>query len=251
MQVCGKLGICRAILGAERRSRLFVDRRIDPRRKLNFENLDETWFSAFFRLLVQGSRLSDLAIRLQSMTFIVFNYDRCLEHFLWNAIQNYYNIDESTAAMALANLKIIHPYGSIAALPWQQQSNSMEFGAEPTASDLLRLYGRIRTFTQTTICRSEDSSVILKQLGNASLILFLGFAYHALNLTILIPTHQADWSPLAECYGTAAGISTPDARLLAQELSVHSGLSLDRIILRNDLKCADLFSEYWRALELR
>ena len=251
MQVCGKLGICRAILNAERQSALFADRRNDPVRKLDFSNVDGTWFAAFFRLLTQGCRIDDLDDRLQSITFVVFNYDRCIEHFFCNGIQNYYNVNEATAVKALANLNVIHPYGSVGALPWQQPSDSMEFGAEPMASDLVRLFGGIRTFTESTKPDSEVTEQIHMRLAEARLVLFLGFAYHSLNLKLLRLEPRGEWGPFADCYGTAVGLSTPDTSVLSQELASLSGLCLDRIVLRNDLKCADLFSEYWRTLELR
>src|SRR5262249_47829985 len=47
---CGKIAICRSILEAERRSKLFYDRR-HIHDTINFSSLQETWYPAFYRLL--------------------------------------------------------------------------------------------------------------------------------------------------------------------------------------------------------
>lgn len=250
-QICGKLGICRAILAAERRSTLFTDTRADPKRSLDFQKVDSTWFSAFFRLLTQECRIADLPSRLESLCLVVFNYDRCIEHFLWNAIQHYYRVDHAVASSVLSNVKILHPYGSVGGLPWQRGTHSVEFGAEPATQEFLEIFDGIRTFTESTNPDSDDTKSIRRHLTEAQLVLFLGFAYHSLNLKLLTPDPRGEWGPTADCYGTAFGLSTPDTNLLTQELATLSGLPLDRITLRNDLKCADLFNEYWRTLELR
>jgi hypothetical protein len=51
------------------------------------------------------------------VSFIVFNYDRCIEHFIFHAAQSYYGVDPGRAAQFVAAISFYHPYGSIAPLP--------------------------------------------------------------------------------------------------------------------------------------
>ena len=88
LELCGKLAIVRSILEAERRSSLYVYKQTD-RQHPGYSALDETWYSAFMQLLTQNCRIEQLPERLSKITFVVFNYDRCVEHFLFHGIQNY------------------------------------------------------------------------------------------------------------------------------------------------------------------
>ena len=86
--VCGKLAIARAILAAEGRSALAISPN-NINNKLNFTKCTTTWFNAFFQLLTENCRIEDLPARLKSIAIVTFNYDRCIEHFMFNAVQNY------------------------------------------------------------------------------------------------------------------------------------------------------------------
>ncbi len=92
VKLCGKLAIVRSILEAELNSHLFFDdRKRDA--KLNFANLQETWYNNFSRLLVEGCPNENVYNLFDNVSFIIFNYDRCIEQFLFNAVQNYYAIE--------------------------------------------------------------------------------------------------------------------------------------------------------------
>src|SRR2546430_5733417 len=76
--LCGKLAIAQCILQAERQSLL----KVDPGNIYNtidFIRAGGTWFNRFVQLLTQNCTADDLADRLKTITFIVFNYDRCIE----------------------------------------------------------------------------------------------------------------------------------------------------------------------------
>lgn len=72
--LCGKIAIVRAILQAEEKSKLSGE-------KINFQSIEDTWFTKFFRLLFENCRPESLEERIKSIVLIVFNYDRCIEHF--------------------------------------------------------------------------------------------------------------------------------------------------------------------------
>ena len=132
MELCGKLAIVRSILVAEGQSLLHFKReRVNSRP--NFKVLESTWYNGFFRLLVKNCRKADLPARFASVVLVVYNYDRCIEHFLYHALQNYYGMEDSEAADLVSAIALFRPYGSIGHLPWQQDQMSVEFGSEPNA----------------------------------------------------------------------------------------------------------------------
>ena len=83
---CGKLGIARCILEAEASSLMRVDNR-NIYNKINFKELETTWYNAFFQTLVQGCQVTNMAKRLSNVAIITFNYDRCIENYLHSSLR--------------------------------------------------------------------------------------------------------------------------------------------------------------------
>ena len=90
----------------------------------------------------------DLKERFKSITLIIFNYDRCIEHFIYYALQNYYRLSGSESAELIKCINMYHPYGDVGTLPWVNQNGAMEFGTEPRSKQLLELVKKIKTFTE-------------------------------------------------------------------------------------------------------
>ena len=97
--------------------------------------MEDSWFGRFVKLLTENCRLGDLEQRLQSVALIVFNYDRCIEHYLQFAIANYYAIEPREAA-ALLSLEIYYPYGTDGRLsvPGQPTADAVDFGLAATVA---------------------------------------------------------------------------------------------------------------------
>lgn len=103
----------------------------------------------------------------------------------------------------------------------------------------------IKTFTEGI----EDKAalrIIHARIQNAQTIVFLGFAYHDLNLSIL-----ATGKPLSPklVLGSAMGISGSDSAVIQQEL--HRKLQISAgssITLLPGKTCSALFQEYLRTL---
>jgi len=89
---CGKLPVARCILEAESQSTLLVDQS-NIYNKLDFGLVENTWFNAFFQFLTENCQKADIPARLQQISIISFNYDRCIEHYLHVALQNYYGME--------------------------------------------------------------------------------------------------------------------------------------------------------------
>ena len=250
LELCGKLAIVRSILEAERKSLLYFD---PTGRKpgLNYQPLESTWFNAFMQLLTENCRAEQLKERLSLIGLVVFNYDRCLEHFLYHSLQTYYGLDPERAADLVRGIQIFHPYGTVGALPWYKRDHAVAFGAEPHSDQLVDLASQIKTFTEGTDPEASDVVAIRNALADARIVLFLGFAFHRQNLNLIRP-HQSSHSNPEEVryFGTAKGISKNDCDVISSELIELGGAKRESIALRNDLTCSQLFQEYWRSLSL-
>lgn len=250
LELCGKLAIVRSILDAEKRSHIHFDPH-GNHRSPRFESLQATWFTSFFQLLTENCRANQLEQRFSTLTLIIFNYDRCVEHFLYYALQNYYGIAAEQAAALVAKFGIFHPYGTVGPLPWQGRDGAVGFGAETDAQGLVRLAGQIRTFTEGTDPTQSAIEEIRRRFVEAQIVLFLGFAYHRLNLQLIWSDGMTHADPAdTKYFGTALGVSQSDCDEIRRELSELGGAPSNQIHIRNNLSCARLFGEYWRSLSL-
>lgn len=250
LAICGKLAIARCILDAESSSALFVNRR-EPYPKIDFARVEPTWFNAFFQLLTENCQESELDDRLAEVAVITFNYDRCIEHYLHGALQNYYALKPERATEVLAHLQVFHPYGHVGPLPWQQPGGSIDYGATVGGRTLIEAAKGIRTFTEGVDPDRSEVQAIRAMLREANRIAFLGFAFHRLNLALLFPGLQEGEQVLNRpTFATGLGISRADGQEITNELSNLGAIFADRFYFRNDLTCAALFREYWRSLGL-
>lgn len=250
IELCGKLAIVRAILEAEHHSHMYVDP-LQAGSKIRFDVLAGTWFNSFFQLLVENCRIVDLQKRMKSVALIIFNYDRCVEHFLYHSLQNYYDMDEKVAADLVQSIEIYHPYGTVGNLPWQPGGSSVVFGDELHPQRLLNVSKGIKTFTEGTDPDSSEIIDIRKLMLESNIILFLGFAFHRLNLELLTPENPShEIFSNRKCFATAKGISDSDCVQIEAELANSFLGHVGSIELRVDLDCRQLFHEYWRQLSL-
>jgi hypothetical protein len=251
IELCGKLAIVRSILEAEERSALYFEGSKWSDHP-DYNALDGTWYNGFLQLLTQNCQVDMLSDRLASVTLIVFNYDRCIEHFLYHSLQTYYRIDPVSAATLVQKIKIYHPYGTVGHLPWQESEPSVSFGEEPTVPKLLDLASQIKTYTEATDARASEVVSLRERLSQSEMIVFLGFAFHRENLNLLRPNDaQLVDLPEVEYFATAKGISDSDCVGVKSDLTdlirPNKPISMN---LRNDLTCGELLREYWRSLSL-
>ena len=248
IELCGKLAIVKSILDAEKRSKIYVDPS-NNRNGINYASTEDCWLNPFTRLLTENCRAEQLEERLRSVAFVIFNYDRCIEHYLFYALQNYYKISEARAAELLNAVHFYHPYGSVGTLPWQSQKNVASFGGELHPESLLENARQIKTFTEGTDPESSEICEIREAVATSTNLLFLGFAFHRLNMQLIgpEPTSMDDISE-KRAFATAYGLSKSDCGAIAIEISSMRGSPKTEI--RNDLTCAAIFSEYTRGISL-
>ncbi len=243
-KACGKLGIVKSILEAENSSSLYKK---DSHLKIDLNAIEKTWFSPFFQILTENVSKSEVHDIFKNVSFINFNYDRCVEQFLFDALQIYYGLNADSVKEIFQNLVVLRPYGSVGLLPVDGNNlpdNSVSFGS--TSVNIFDISKNILTFNEQ-IQDKKRLSRIHEMVSQAEIIVFLGFAYHRQNLELLTPNEPCSARMV---YGTAHGISNSDIKVIQRDvlgLLGDGGINIE-LELNVNKKCYDLFSEYWRGL---
>ena len=247
LALCGKLAIIKSILEAERNSSLFIDK-YGSERTLNFALLENTWYLSFFRTLTENCDAKELKDRFKNITLIIFNYDRCIEHFLIHALISYYRLEITYAAELISCLEIIHPYGTVGSLDWEDlaSSTSVAFGGELHESQLIDYAQRIRTFTEGA--HSEYMEHLVGAMRFTERLVFLGFAFHRLNMALIggETEERYDNPNNIECYATAYETSKSDQESIRGSVSYLYGNPVTINI--ENTTCRQLFRDYSRSL---
>jgi hypothetical protein len=180
----GKLAIVEAILTADRDSHLFIEHEGAP----SFRREDQvrsSWLHDFAFVLAEDAIAnSTLDSIFDNLRVINFNYDRCIEHFLFWQLQKMYpyNGAKYFADLLRSKLKITRPYGSVGELPWRL--GNVRFGCD-NFDDLVVLSQRILTYSEQV----TDSRILIEVdelVEWADVIVFLGFHFHKQNMELLI-----------------------------------------------------------------
>lgn len=250
LALCAKIGIVKSILHAEKSSLLYVDPSAG-REQINFSSLESTWYLPFFRSLTENLRADELEGRFNQITLVIFNYDRCIEHFLLNALKSYYRLSEKDAASLISCLTIIHPYGKVGYLPWAKQDNleKMVFGGQANSHNLISFAGQISTFTEGA--HSAEIEALRGKMAHTKRLVFLGFAFHRLNMELMLAdsTDKYKNANLIDCYATAFNTSLSDQKSISGSIQYLFEQKININI--ENTTCLNLFRDYSRSLGFR
>lgn len=107
----GKMGIAKAIILAEKRSKLArTQNRSEP---FEIPTIANTWYICLAQQLFSGVPAEQPEQAFRNVQFIVFNYDRCLEVFLTRAVEVFFLVSNQRAREIVAAVDIVHPYGDL------------------------------------------------------------------------------------------------------------------------------------------
>jgi hypothetical protein len=143
-------------------------------------------------------------------------------------------------------MNIYHPYGSVGSLPWLASNDTIEFGADIDKVQLLQLSKKIKTFAEGTDPNSSDISAIKKHMEQANRLVFMGFAFHKLNMQLITPDTKKNGVRM-KCYATTLNISKSDEEVIRKQIGTLYGNALIDTKMA-DMECAKFFSEFWRSL---
>lgn len=192
----GKVCIASVIMRCEFETRI--------REEMDGKGRNHDWVSWLMSEYLRTSSLDEFS--QNAVGFVTFNYDRCLEYLLMEALRAQFNVGEAAAAKALSKIPVIHVHGSLGRLPWQQELPENDFfrPLDNTAfvpSWLLPAAGCIQLFheKQKHVSHIEEANQLL---GRAKYVFLLGFGYLKDNLKKLrIPFQKQDVYVDGTCYG--------------------------------------------------
>jgi hypothetical protein len=158
----GKVGIVKTILNCESDTEVF--------------GKTEKWYKILYKILNSG--YPDLStFGSNKISIITFNYDRSLEHFLFEQLCGDYGNRKDEILLQLQQIPIIHINGRVNMLPWEDRDAGLPYGAgfSPKIFDVAE--GLL-----LPICNDVITEQVRGVLKNAYCIYFLGFGYDRINL---------------------------------------------------------------------
>jgi hypothetical protein len=220
----GKVGIAACLIEAERRSMLRYAPDGGP---FDLRQVEKTWYARLFHILAEGVRRQSIHQIFENVAFVVFNYDRCLEHFLARAIASrFFLTPDEAAQLVQERCPIIHPYGVLAPL---QGNDAIRFGEHyregmfPAGDAMVRMAQGLRTFTEAQ--KDDDSQRAKAQINGASCLVFLGFGFHRQNVEFLtVLPRPGNKAVVQEFRSTAFGMSDSNrTQVITRILSMVGG----------------------------
>jgi hypothetical protein len=116
------------------------------------------------------------------ISFVTFNYDRSVEHFLSVSLSKTHGKSLEDCARVFDNIPVIHLHGRLGFLPWQNAKLGRQFDGEldKHAMDVSRR--EIKVVHEDITDRDSDFSQAKKLLGEAKRIYLLGFGFGSKNV---------------------------------------------------------------------
>lgn len=153
--------------------------------------LRETWLGQLVRLINPTVPRRDVARTFSNVAFVTFNYDRCIEMYLYSHFVSTLALSQEQAIAAPQRIPIHHVYGSLGDLG-QISRSGINFGAERSAGFASR---DLMTYCEKI--GSDQQQAIYDEIGKADRIVMLGCAYHSQNLNLLFGSdpkvHKRVW----------------------------------------------------------
>jgi hypothetical protein len=242
VEYMGKVGIASVLLEAENRcalGKVFTE--------FSFSSLTNSWLAKLCMIMNEGVSQENFKEYFRNVSFITFNYDRCIERFFDFAINSYFShIPEEERKEVLGTLEVNHVYGSLG--PYKG-----EFGYSGPVNPgkrtrMINAAGSLRTFTEAELSENE-TKLISHQLTYAHNLVFLGFSFGDINMKILSVDKAR--SQLQRVIMTTYGFGKPNAEHLAsmvtQQYIVKSnqgGMEWRSKVFAADLTASDIIMEY-------
>lgn len=239
----GKIAIAHFICQAEAKSILRLEPRIPG--DLPIQGAD-TWLYQLGQLVTSSVPRSKVEQSLDSLSIVNFNYDRSIEHFLPYALVVAFGMAlEEAQQIVSAKLEIIHPYGTVGRLPWQEgDSPDCQWGTEQPAN-IHDLADQIRTSAEV-MGDAQLLQQIRENVSSAKRLVFLGFGFQPQNVDILLdcsPSHDT------ELLATVYGLSQTNQIAVGKMLKRKTGIEADEQTVIMNAKCIDVMRDYSMVLE--
>lgn len=238
VEAFGKLAVAVFTLQSEARSSVRPEPQ--PNSSLPLQTGDY-WLLELGKLITAGLPRTRIEQGLQDIAIISFTYDRAVEHFLPYVLTTAYGMTlQEAQQLAAAKLKVLHPYGSVGRLPWQDGVGAdVDWGNE-APENMIALVEQLKTFDETIRDRAALGELRAAVAG-AQRIVFLGFDFAPQSLELLVDTSL---SHNPELIVTMTGMSEPNRLAALRMLKQKTGIEHDDRVLVSTGRCLDLFKDY-------
>lgn len=191
----GKLAIAACLHVSERSSPLALPH---PGGSIDLRQASNTWLAHLFDILATEIPARSPERIFDNVAFVVFNYDRCIEHYLAHALVNRFGISQDQSRSIVSTLKIVHPYGSLGKLEGNTAFGfKLEPGISPASDTILKMADGLLTFSESVHVDKNDVEQLTAWADRA---VFLGFAFHPQNVELLTGTSRIKQA-VATTYG--------------------------------------------------
>ena len=204
------------------------------------DNRKYDWYSYLFDRMTNAliDQNAYLRFKENKLGFVTFNYDRSLEYYLHNSLRHSFmdSIDGSEKFSDLISLPVLHVYGLISKLPWQDDHGS-KYQSKLSYGLVESLHSNIRVIHERT---DNNINAIKELISGANRIFFLGFGFAKENLDALdLPnTFKKD----QQIFGTAFGFTEKERREIIKKLRRPKIITEPIIEIKMD--CLTLLREY-------
>lgn len=186
----------------------------------NLYAFKDNWMRHFINIHLQPIKKDLLKMKIP-VSIITFNYDRIIEHFLYNFLRHTEpksngwiseaGTDESRDIVE--GFKIIHVYEKLADLEWQSRgSGSIRFGERNNDKGSLTIAtSAVRLIAETGSGRiaNQKVKVIQNVVNEAKTIYFLGFSFDQDNMKLLFDDSLNGKRNIAELTYQATACNLP------------------------------------------
>jgi hypothetical protein len=202
----GKLAIAFHLIGCEATGRLQYPHR--------------DWYTWLLNRMTAAAPFENF--NENKVSFITFNYDRSLEHYLFTALSARYGKSNEEIAKALNGFPFVHVHGRMGYLPWQKSDTETgkprEYNTEPTPEAVAVAADGIKIISEN-IDDSPEFEKARQLMSGAMRIGILGFGFHPVNMRRL----RIPFSPNT-VYGSCKGFTPVQS---AHLMKVYPGLALE------------------------
>lgn len=161
-RILGKVTIAKVIIECEIGQNLFSN---------------NSWYDKLYSIINPYPNLKNLADN--KLSIVTFNYDRSLEHFLYERLLGDYGEKRQVEIITVLNkLKIVHVHGRVNPLPWENQQLGIPYGNSGFTPNIFEIAEGLRIPDDNDKQIKEAHTLIEK----AEIVYFLGFGYDHTNL---------------------------------------------------------------------
>lgn len=252
----GKLAIAKCILEAEQASTLAYKTNgfgfAGARSQGATKEPHNSWLGVLIKVLSAGRDFNAFCKAVSTITFVCFNYDRCIERYFSCATALIYPKLHFDIHTLENSLHIVHPYGSLGDLLPQQGVNGT-FGRSRDPDFILSAAKGIRTFTEGM--ESDVRKRIGDAFSEAQNAIFLGYGFISVNDDFLFGGGPFQ---MLSVLGTTYGILDERKDAIDKRLSdscmkmltpYHGWQPSARSPLLRSEGCADLLNRFSHKLE--